>query len=59
MATSTFGKSFAVEPRESSRFVREMKKTAPPTLNKDFRSKYANLNTNTALGEKITKLLGK
>ena len=59
MATSTFGKRFAVEPRESSRFVREMKKPAPPTLKKDFSSKYANLNTNTELGEKLITLLGK
>lgn len=39
MATSTFGKRFAVRSCKANEFVNEMTKSVPPTLKKDFRSK--------------------
>lgn len=36
MATSTFGKQFTVKPKKADAFVKEMTKTATPTLKKDF-----------------------
>lgn len=38
MATSTFGKKFAVKPKKASDFVNEMTKTVAPTLRSGFRS---------------------
>lgn len=59
MATSTFGKRFAVEQREAARFVKAVNVSVPPTLNKDFKSQYTNLASNEPLREKLGKLLGK
>ena len=38
MATSTFDKQFVVKKDRSSNFVKEMSKTAAPTLKKSFQS---------------------
>lgn len=39
MATSTFGKQFAVKPEKVREFVNKMTETVTPTLNSDFHSK--------------------
>ncbi len=59
MATSTFQKNFAVERKDSSKFVKEMCKTVPPTLNKKFTSNYTNLTKNEELRKKLSAILGK
>lgn len=40
MATSTFGKQFAVKPEKANSFVREMTKKVTPTLKRDFHSNF-------------------
>ena len=59
MATSTFGKRFSVGQSESSRFVKEMSAQVPPTLQKNFKSNYKNLEANKDLRGTLTTLLGK
>lgn len=41
MATSTFGKQFAIRPEKANEFVREMTKKVTPTLRSDFHSNLA------------------
>ena len=38
MATSTFGKQFAVKPEKAHAFVKEMTKKVAPTLSSDFKT---------------------
>ena len=38
MATSTFGKQFAVKPEKAHDFVKEMTKKVAPTLSSDFKT---------------------
>ena len=59
MATSTFGKNFAVERKESTKFVKEMCKTVPPTLSKNFTSSYTNLAQNEELRKNLMSILGR
>ena len=59
MATSTFGKRFSVGQSESSKFVKEMSAQVPPTLQKDFKSSYKNLQANKELRGTLTTVLGK
>ena len=59
MATSTFGKHFVVEKKESTKFVKEMCKTVPPTLNKQFASNYTNLAQNEELRKNLLNVLGR
>ncbi len=41
MATSTFGRQFAVKKEKAGEFVKEMSKEVPPTLRGDFHSNFA------------------
>ena len=59
MATSTFGKNFVVEKKDSAKFVKEMCKSAPPTLDRSFQSNYTNLKQNEQLRRKLSMVLGK
>lgn len=57
MATSTFGKQFAVTPDKASDFVEEMTKPVTPTLHSDFRSNSAHLANDENLRQKLLKVL--
>lgn len=43
MATSTFGKQFAVKPEKAHDFVKEMTKKVAPTLSSDFKTHFKNM----------------
>lgn len=57
MATSTFGKQFAVTPDKASEFVREMTRSVTPTLKKDFHSNSAHLAADNNLRQKLLQAL--
>ena len=59
MATSTFGKQFVVDKKNSRSFVREVCKAVPPTLSKNFKSGYTHLSQDEKLREKLSTVLGK
>ena len=40
MATSTFDRHFKVNKEKANEFVNEMNRQVPPTLSRDFRSKF-------------------
>lgn len=58
MATSTFGRQFAVRTDKAAEFESEISKTVLPTLSKDFHSNSANLIQDIDLRGKIKKALG-
>lgn len=55
MATSTFGKQFAVKKEKANDFVKEMTKKATPTLQKNFCSKLAHEKDLRGELEKVLK----
>lgn len=57
MATSTFGKQFAVKPEKATEFVREMTKAVTPTLRKDFQSNSVHLAQEEDLRKNLLKAL--
>lgn len=57
MATSTFGKQFAVRSEKATEFVDEMSKAVAPTLQKEFRSKSVHLSQDKVLKENLLKVL--
>jgi len=44
MATSTFTKQFEVKKKKSDLFLKEMTRSVPPTLDKDFKSNLKPIN---------------
>lgn len=59
MATSTFGKQFAVRKDKAKEFVDEMTKAVTPTLRKNFRSRMVNLVLDKKVQENLEKALKK
>lgn len=59
MATSTFGKQFAVKPEKANEFVKEMTKAVTPTLQKDFHSNLIHLSQEKEIKNNLLKALNK
>lgn len=59
MATSTFGKQFAVRPEKVTEFVNEMSKAVAPTLRNGFHSNLVHLTQEEDLKDNLLKALNK
>lgn len=59
MATSTFGKQFAVSREKSEEFVEQMTRAVPPTLKRNFNSNLVHLPQREDLRENLKEVLAK
>jgi len=59
MATSTFTKQFSVDRKKADEFVKEMSKTATPTLSPDFKANLAHLSRDVELRNSVQAALRK
>lgn len=55
MATSSFGKIFAIPENKTKEFLEEMKRETPPTLTKEFKSQFKTEKDAKELLDKILK----